>query len=459
MEEIWKDVCGYEGDYKVSNLGNVLSYPKQGNGYRTMILKAYIVGKDRNYLAVRLYKNKRTQQFKVHRLVVTMFLDNPEDKPQVNHIDGDTFNNKLNNLEWCDNSENQLHAYNMGLHTVHDITLQILKKAQEISKIACAVPIVQFDLNYNFIKYYGGITSAVNTNLYGASIRKCCFLASSSSYGFKWRQIKDCKLTNKVIILCGKSAVGKTYILDKVQSENKVNSLVSHTTRPKRLKEVEGIDYYYITEEDFKNKMEQGEFIECRRYDTEFGIWYYGLSINELEKDNGICIVDLKGLKELKKKIGEHNIISIYIDCDYDIRKDRAINRDDITEEKIKEIERRFEKDELDFPSEDVAQEYDYILNNSNTEELEDTINKIHNIIKNNTKHSHIDKKIFPNEIRKNELCLNEKWYNSLIDISKEYKINYQKLKTRFNICNNIQVCIDNNKWNKKIINANMKGD
>lgn len=69
----------------------------------------------KGYLAVQLYDNDRVKTFPVHRLVAKAFIPNPSNKPQVNHIDCDKTNNNVSNLEWCNNSENQLHAFKHGL--------------------------------------------------------------------------------------------------------------------------------------------------------------------------------------------------------------------------------------------------------------------------------------------------------------------------------------------------------
>jgi hypothetical protein len=115
MEEIWKDVLGYEGLYKVSNLGRVLGKEKRwisGNGkvdyLPDRILKQY---NSRGYKIVSLTKNSLTKTISVHRLVALSFLGDGGIKWSVNHIDGDKTNNHLSNLEWATMSKNLLHAY------------------------------------------------------------------------------------------------------------------------------------------------------------------------------------------------------------------------------------------------------------------------------------------------------------------------------------------------------------
>ena len=98
--EIWRDIPGYEGKYQASNLGRIRSQ-KRG------VLKPF---KNCNgYLIATLTLNGEKVRTGAHRLVALAFLPNPEDKPQINHKDGDKENNRPENLEWVTCSENNLH--------------------------------------------------------------------------------------------------------------------------------------------------------------------------------------------------------------------------------------------------------------------------------------------------------------------------------------------------------------
>lgn len=107
MEEIWKDIVGYEGLYQVSNLGNVKSLNWRNEGYaKNLWLKPH----NKGYFQVELTKNNAKKTFVVHRLVAVAFIPNPLGLPQVNHKDENKRNNCVENLEWCDRSYNVLYS-------------------------------------------------------------------------------------------------------------------------------------------------------------------------------------------------------------------------------------------------------------------------------------------------------------------------------------------------------------
>ena len=109
VDEIWRDVVGYEGNYQVSNYGRVKS------SYRGLnrILRPTVNPDGYIYFRLSLQNNLKGKL--AHILVATAFIDNPKNKIQVNHIDGLKWNNYVENLEWVTPSENQYHAYRTGL--------------------------------------------------------------------------------------------------------------------------------------------------------------------------------------------------------------------------------------------------------------------------------------------------------------------------------------------------------
>jgi len=112
--EIWKDIIGFEGLYQISNYGNVKSCRRYVNakfGKRVVNEKLLSLGKDKDgYLMAILCQDGIKKTVKIHRLVADAFIDKPEGKNIVNHIDSNKSNNILNNLEWVSSLENSCHS-------------------------------------------------------------------------------------------------------------------------------------------------------------------------------------------------------------------------------------------------------------------------------------------------------------------------------------------------------------
>lgn len=105
MEE-WKDIKGYEGMYRISNKGNLYSYKSN---------RLLNIQKTKKGYAISIISNQGAKGKVIHRLVASAFIPNPENKPQVNHKDGNKLNNNVENLEWCTGSENVQHAQDNNL--------------------------------------------------------------------------------------------------------------------------------------------------------------------------------------------------------------------------------------------------------------------------------------------------------------------------------------------------------
>lgn len=116
MNEIWKDIKGYEGKYQVSNLGNIKSLQRwSGSQYynREQILKPYI-NKRNGYVYIYLMKNNKGKNIRVHRLVAEAFLENKNNYTDINHKDCNRTNNCVNNLEYCTRSYNIKYSFEKG---------------------------------------------------------------------------------------------------------------------------------------------------------------------------------------------------------------------------------------------------------------------------------------------------------------------------------------------------------
>lgn len=178
--EIWKDVVGYEGLYSVSNTGRVISFGRTiqminkrtnvtfSKTYKPKTLKQC---KDKGeYLTVQLSDyNQNTKNVKVHRLVAMAFIPNPEDKPQVDHIDRNRSNNSVDNLRWCTSMENH-----------SNFLTQCLR----------ATPVQQFSLEGKLLNIFSstkkaGILNHCNRN----KIKECCEGKIQSYKGFIWKYI------------------------------------------------------------------------------------------------------------------------------------------------------------------------------------------------------------------------------------------------------------------------------
>ena len=174
--EEWKCIPGFEEKYSISNYGRIV------NSKTNRILR---LSSATGYWGVNLYKTengKRIRMFKgVHRLIAIMFIPNPNNKPQVNHKDGNKLNLKISNLEWNTSSENTQHAYDNGL--TH------LKKGADSPN---AIPVNQFSLDGKFLKTWGGATCARNElGINKSNIIQCCKGNVRQAGGFIWRYANE----------------------------------------------------------------------------------------------------------------------------------------------------------------------------------------------------------------------------------------------------------------------------
>lgn len=160
MKEIWKDVKGYEGLYKISNLGNVYSVKRARN------LK--LLNSHHGYKRIRLYiGSKAWKTYAVHRLVAEAFISNPHNLPEVNHKDENPSNNVASNLEWCD----RIYNTNYGKRT---------------EKTYSAVEMISFD-EIVLREFRSQVEASKEMGIRQGSISNCCRGFAKTAGGYKWR--------------------------------------------------------------------------------------------------------------------------------------------------------------------------------------------------------------------------------------------------------------------------------
>lgn len=175
MEEVFKDIDGFGGSYKISNYGRVLS-AKQ----KKKLLSPRKCGL---YIAVCLYDSEGVRKnYYIHILVANHFIPNPNNLPEVNHKDGDKSNCYEWNLEWCTHSGNMLHAYRTGLKTPPCAQLGKSGSQHHRSK-----KVYQYNLDGTYVSEFVSVCEASReSNLDRKSISMCANNERKSFGGFIW---------------------------------------------------------------------------------------------------------------------------------------------------------------------------------------------------------------------------------------------------------------------------------
>lgn len=176
MTEIWKEIPGFEGKYRISQTGKVFSI-KSGKELTPKI-------NNKGYAWVQLERGDRTHVCKlIHRLVAEAFIENPKGYPIINHKDEKPLNNNVSNLEWCDNSYNV--RYSLARHPhkrrATNVSTERYGKRSHLR-------VVQLTLNGEVVREWDNSrTINKETGMSDWSISECCRGKRHTAYGFKWR--------------------------------------------------------------------------------------------------------------------------------------------------------------------------------------------------------------------------------------------------------------------------------
>jgi hypothetical protein len=192
MVEFWKDVCGYENYYQVSNFGRVRSKPRMCfNGRVYYCKKPKILTPQPNnngYLRIQLVNGEERKRHYVHRLVATAFIDNGDNKREVNHIDSNFLNNKVDNLEWVTHKENHHHAFINGrLDNQMKKWVEGLRKHNAKTQLPVVAyhPVTKQTLRFNSIQEAG------RNGFNAGGVCECCKGTRGTHKGFLWHYEKE----------------------------------------------------------------------------------------------------------------------------------------------------------------------------------------------------------------------------------------------------------------------------
>lgn len=169
-----------------------------------------------------------------------------------------------------------------------------------------------------------------------------------------------------MIILCGASASGKTVTALELQKRYGIKKAVTTTTREKRTGETDGVEYFFISKEEFEKRLNEKRFVESSIYNGN----YYGCGIDQVADDR-VVVLDPNGLHNFKK-LQNKNIVTFLLVCDEATRKNRMQERGD----KKENIQSRLENDVVSFAREKIG-EVDFIIQ-TNDKNIEETAKEIY---------------------------------------------------------------------------------
>ena len=172
-----------------------------------------------------------------------------------------------------------------------------------------------------------------------------------------------------MIVLCGASASGKTVTALDLQKRHGLVKAITTTTRDKRVGETDGVEYFFVTKEEFQKRLAENKFVEHSLYNGNF----YGCGIDQVS-DNKIVVLDPNGLHAFLK-LKDKNVVSFLLIADEKTRQKRMVSRGD----KPENVASRIENDVKDFSLENIGK-VDFVINTENhsIEEISDMIYELY---------------------------------------------------------------------------------
>ncbi len=196
--ETWKPIKGYP-NYEVSDLGRVRSLNWHNEGYTKCL---YLKKHPRGYHQVELINQNGKKMVLVHRLVAEAFIPNPENKPQINHIDEDKQNNAVSNLEWCTRQQNMDAYFTNHPDKRRPLNERIKRptKQQRLYPLRNKFLIGQFSMDGELIREWERARDiAITLNYNATSIWECCEGKRKTAYGYKWEYTSPININEKRI--------------------------------------------------------------------------------------------------------------------------------------------------------------------------------------------------------------------------------------------------------------------
>ena len=232
MEEVWKDIKGYEGDYQVSNLSNVRSLRYGNNGPNQKgsgVKNLKQIVNSAGYYIVNLYKNGKIKQHFVHRLVAEAFIPNPNMLNEIDHINTNKLDNKVFNLRWVTHKEN----INNPISSKKRISIvRALLKGKTGKGALTHKSVIQYTLDGDFVKKWDCMMDACRFyKMDSGSLTRACQGEYHKVKGFAWRYVGDNPPAKRPKIIHQYSLDGKF-----------INSFVSISEAAK----ITGIKLHYI---------------------------------------------------------------------------------------------------------------------------------------------------------------------------------------------------------------------